>query len=81
MAREWSAMRKFPMFNARMEITNPDNTANKIFYGFCLAVWNALHNQSAKISAPTGGTTVDSEARTAINSIITALEKYGITKE
>ena len=73
-------MRRFPMFNAQSEITRDDKATNT-FYSFCLAVWNALHNQSAKINAPTGGNVVDSEARTAINNIITALEKYGITKE
>lgn len=32
------------------------------------------------ITAPTGGGTVDTEARTAINSIITTLEKLGLVK-
>ena len=35
--------------------------------------------QATKINDPTGGTTVDSEARTAINAIIDALEGKGIT--
>jgi len=30
------------------------------------------------ITAPSGGTTIDSQARTAINSIITALENLGL---
>jgi hypothetical protein len=33
------------------------------------------------ITAPSGGTTIDSEARTAINSIITALEELGLVVE
>lgn len=35
--------------------------------------------QAGAISAPTGGGTIDSEARTAINSIRTALTNIGIT--
>ncbi len=35
--------------------------------------------KGAKISDPSGGATVDAEARTAINSIIDALEGVGIT--
>lgn len=35
--------------------------------------------QASAISAPSGGTTVDVEARTAINSIRTALTNKGIT--
>ena len=33
----------------------------------------------AKIAAPSGGTTVDAESRTAIGLIIAALENAGIT--
>jgi hypothetical protein len=32
----------------------------------------------AAITAPTGGATTDAEARTAINSIITVLEQFGL---
>lgn len=35
-------------------------------------------NPQAKIADPTGGVTVDAEARTAINAVIAALEKQGI---
>ena len=35
--------------------------------------------QAGAISAPTGGATQDAEARTAINSIRTALTNFGIT--
>lgn len=35
--------------------------------------------QAGAISAPTGGLTVDSEARSAINSIRTAIKNIGIT--
>lgn len=37
-----------------------------------------LAEQQAAISGPTGGTTVDVEARTAINSILSALRAHGI---
>lgn len=37
--------------------------------------------QQTAITAPTGGTTVDAEARTAINAIITALEAYGLVAD
>lgn len=36
--------------------------------------------QSGAISAPTGGVTVDAEARNAINTIITDLKNIGITQ-
>jgi hypothetical protein len=39
----------------------------------------AMGTQVSKINDPTGGTTVDAEARTAINSIIDALEAYGLS--
>ena len=35
--------------------------------------------QAGSISAPTGGATIDSQSRTAISSIITALKNIGIT--
>lgn len=35
--------------------------------------------QASAISAPSGGTTQDAEARTAINSIRTAIKNFGIT--
>lgn len=47
-------------------------TTEKI--GFLGAV--PISRQSA-ISAPSGGATVDSQSRTAINSIITTLQNYG----
>lgn len=81
MAKEWNAMPKFAMFNARSEVVNDDKTAHRTFYAFCLAVWRVFNSPSAKIEAPTGGSTVDDEARTAINKIISAMEKFGITEE
>ena len=36
--------------------------------------------RQAAITAPTGGATTDAEARTAINSIITALEAHGLVE-
>lgn len=40
-----------------------------------------IANQGAAITAPTGGVTVDAEARTAINSIISALEAHGLVAD
>ena len=36
--------------------------------------------QALAITAPSGGSTSDAEARTAINSIITCLQNLGLTK-
>jgi hypothetical protein len=38
----------------------------------------SLAARQSAITAPTGGGTVDAEARTAINTIITALETFGL---
>lgn len=38
-------------------------------------------NQGAAITAPTGGATVDAEARTAINDLISALEAHGLVAD
>lgn len=35
--------------------------------------------QQVAITAPSGGTTIDSQARTAINTIITVLQNLGLT--
>lgn len=34
----------------------------------------------AAITAPTGGSTIDAEARTAINALITVLEQFGLVE-
>lgn len=39
-----------------------------------------LHQVQEAIQSPTGGSTVDTEARTAIDEIITALERLGLVK-
>ena len=39
----------------------------------------ASGTEQAKINDPSGGTTIDAEARTAINLVIDALEVFGIT--
>lgn len=74
-------MPKFPIFNVNMPIVENDGTANRTFYKFCYDLWKSVTNTQAKITAPTGGETIDTEARQAINDIIQSLEKYGITKE
>lgn len=47
-------------------------TQKLAFYGVTPVV------QAGAISAPSGGATVDAEARTAINSIRTALKNFGV---
>ena len=37
-----------------------------------------LAEQQAAVTPPSGGTTVDAEARTAINTIITRLQAHGL---
>jgi len=51
------------------ELNKLDNAGAKVASG----------TQAAHIANPTGGTTTDAEARTAITSILTALEAFGIT--
>lgn len=41
----------------------------------------AAASRQTAITAPTGGATVDAEARTAINAIITRLEAFGLVTE
>lgn len=74
-------MHKFAMFNARSEIVNNDQTAHRTFYAWCQSVWRALNSPSAPISTPTGGSVVDTQARQAINDILTALKSQGIIEE
>jgi len=40
-----------------------------------------IADRQSAITAPSGGATVDAEARTAINSIITALEAHGLVAD
>jgi hypothetical protein len=60
-----------------------DNSTNimEIQCGGGLAVWFGTPpgSQPTKISDPSGGTVIDAEARTAINTIIDALESYNLT--
>lgn len=56
-------------------------SALEVEIGQGLAVWGVTPpaSQPAKINDPSGGTTVDSEARTAINSILDVLEGAGLS--
>jgi len=40
-----------------------------------------IGDQQTAITAPSGGGTIDAEARTAINSIISALEAHGLVAD
>lgn len=46
----------------------------------CLVEFNTSPGAVAHIANPSDGTTIDTEARTAINSILAALEAQGITR-
>lgn len=74
-------MPRFAMFNARSEVVDDDKTALRTFYVWCQSVWKSLNSPSATISNPTGGSTVDTEARQAISDILTALKSHGIIEE
>lgn len=79
MSREMRDMPKFSIINAREPIIEQNGSPTPVFYGFCRSVWNALNGNSS-ISAPTGGSTVDTEARQAIQQILDVLNQSGITK-
>lgn len=72
-------MPKFPIINAREKIIEEEGSPTPAFYSFCRSIWNAL-NGNVSISAPTGGTTVDTEARQAINNILETLKQSGMIK-
>jgi hypothetical protein len=56
------------------------NIRSKKLHGTAFAVGTITTPVTTKsaITAPTGGATTDAEARTAINSIITVLEQFGL---
>lgn len=72
-------MPRFSIINAREPIIEQNGSPTPVFYGFCRSVWNAL-NGNISITAPTGGSTVDIEARQAIQQILDVLNQSGITK-
>ena len=72
-------MPKFSIINAREPIIEQNGSPTPVFYGFCRSVWNAL-NGNTSITAPTGGSTVDTEARQAIQKILDVLNQSGLTK-
>ena len=55
--------------------THNDTDSPKLYFGD--AIINAPQDA---VTAPTGGTTVDTEARTAINDMITKLQTLGILR-
>ena len=79
MLREMKDMPKFSIINAREPIIEQNGNPTPVFYGFCRSIWNAL-NGNTSITAPTGGSTVDTEARQAIQQILEVLNQSGITK-
>lgn len=73
-------MPRFSIINAREKIVDNEGNPTPAFYSFCRSVWNALNSNAAKINVPTGGETVDTQARQAIKQIISILEQSGLTR-
>lgn len=72
-------MPKFSIINSREKIVDGEGNPTPTFYSFCRSIWNAL-NGSVNITAPTGGSTVDTQARQAIQQILDVLKQSGLTK-
>lgn len=74
-------MPKLGIFNAANEIVNQDGTPTRVFYQFCRGLWNIFNTNTPKITAPSGGDVVDTQARQAIEQILNVLENSGLTNK
>ena len=65
------------LYQKKVEITATAAELNKLASAGAVV---ASGTQATLITDPTGGTTTDAEARAAVNSIIDALQAFGIVK-
>lgn len=69
------------IFDNPVTINNGLNVKNNVYLPTNTAFFGSttLVNKQSAISPPSGGATVDSQARTAISTIITTLQNLGLT--
>jgi hypothetical protein len=62
------------------DLGTPTNPFHNLYLNTGVRVNNIqiIGAQQAHINAPSGGTTIDTQARTAISSILTALQTHGL---